>query len=188
MAVVAFVEMVDGTSVAADLVDKTESRAAESAEVVEYKGPGALMLPAFGGLDKRLVFGGLDKQLVELVEAVGAVGLDKWLVVLVGAVEVAMFAEEGIAGVLRHLVLHFLEILLPPTRVIFVTKSLRNGCPLPLEFRFSGGGHSLKKRREFDELKMFPWLLDLCFACHFLGLLNVSSLLYLSCAIADNLD
>ena len=183
MAVVAFVEMVDGTSVAADLVvDKTESRAAESAEVVEYKGPGALMLPAFGGLDKRLVFGGLDKQLVE------AVGLDKWLVELVGAVEVALFAEEGIAGVLRHLVLHFLEILLPPTRVIFVTKSLRNGCPLPLEFRFSGGGLSLKKRWEFDELKMFPWLLDLCFACHFLGLLNVSSLLYLSCAIADNLD
>ena len=70
MAVVAFVEMVGGTSVAADLVvDKTESRATESAEVVEYKGPGALMLPAFGGLDKRLVFGGLDKWLVELVGA-----------------------------------------------------------------------------------------------------------------------
>ena len=164
MAVVAFVETVDETSVAADLVvDKTESRAAESAKVVEYKGPGAWMLPVFGGLDK-------------------------WLVELVGAVGVAESAEEGIAGVLKHLVLHFLEILLPPTRVIFVTKSLRNGCPLPLEFRFSGGGHSLKKRREFDELKMFPWLLDLCFACHFLGLLNVSSLLYLSCAIADNLD
>ena len=69
MAVVAFVEMVDGTSVAADLVDRTESRAAESAEVVEYKGPGAWMLPVFGGLDK-------------------------WLVELVGAVGVA---EEGIA-------------------------------------------------------------------------------------------
>ena len=178
---VAFVETADGTSVAADLVvvDKTESRAVESAEVVEYKEPGAWMLPVFGELDKRLV---------ELVEAVGAVGPDKWLVELVGAVEVAIFAEEGIAEVLKHLVLHFLEILLPPTRVIFVTKSLRNGCPLPLEFRFSGGGLSLKKRREFDELKMFPWLLDLCFACHFLGLLNVSSLLYLSCAIADNLD
>lgn len=40
MVVVAFVETVDGTSVAADLVvDKTESRAAESSEVVEYKGP-----------------------------------------------------------------------------------------------------------------------------------------------------
>ena len=177
MVVVAFVETVDGTSVAADLVvDKTESRAAESAGVVEYKGPGAWMLPVCGGLDKRLV---------ELVEAVG---LDKWLVELIGAVEVAMFAEEGIAGVLRYLVLHFLEILLPPTRVIFVTKSLRNGCPLLLEFRFSGGGLSLKKRRKFDELKMFHWLLDLCAACHFLGLLDVSSLLFLSCAIADNLD
>ena len=65
MAVVAFVEMVGGTSVAADLVvDKTKSRAVESAEVVEYKGPGAWMLPVFGGLDKRLV---------ELVEAVGLV-------------------------------------------------------------------------------------------------------------------
>ena len=172
MAVVAFVEMVDGTSVAADLVDRTESRAAESAEVVEYKGPGAWMLPVFGGLDK-------------------------WLVELVGAVGVAESAEEGIAGVLRHLVLHFLAILLPPTQVIFVTISLRNGCPLPLEFRFSGGGLSLKKRhslkREFDELKMFHWPLNLCVAYHFLGLflwlpLNVSSLLYLSCAITDNLD
>ena len=172
MAVVAFVEMVDGTSVAADLVDRTESRAVESAEVVEYKGPGAWMLPVFGGLDK-------------------------WFVELVGAVGVAESAEEGIAGVLRHLVLHFLEILLPPTRVIFVTISLRNGCPLPLEFRFSGGGLSLKKRhslkREFDELKMFHWPLNLCVAYHFLGLflclpLNVSSLLYLSCAITDNLD
>ena len=47
MAVVAFVETVDETSVAADLVDRTESRAAESAEVVEYKGPGAWMLPVF---------------------------------------------------------------------------------------------------------------------------------------------
>ena len=65
MAVVAFVEMVDGTSVAADLVDRTESRAAESAEVVEYKGPGAWMLP---------VFGGLDKWFVELVGAVGVAG------------------------------------------------------------------------------------------------------------------
>ena len=172
MAVVAFVETVDETSVAADLVDRTESRAAESAEVVEYKGPGAWMLPVFGGLDK-------------------------WLVELVGAVGVAESAEEGIAGVLRHLVLHFLAILLPPTRVIFVTISLRNGCPLPLEFRFSGGGLSLKKRhslkREFDELKMFHWPLNLCVAYHFLGLflwlpLNVSSLLYLSCAITDNLD
>ena len=174
MAVVAFVEMVDGTSVAADLVDRTESRAAESAEVVEYKGPGAWMLPVFGGLDK-------------------------WLVELVGAVGVAESAEEGIAGVLRHLVLHFLAILLPPTRVIFVTISLRNGCPLPLEFRFSSGGLSLKKRhflkRKFDELKMFHWLLNLCVrvAYHFLGFflglpLHVSSSLYLSCAIADNLD
>ena len=168
----AFVETVDETSVAADLVDRTESRAAESAEVVEYKGPGAWMLPVFGGLDK-------------------------WFVELVGAVGVAESAEEGIAGVLRHLVLHFLEILLPPTRVIFATISLRNGCPLPLEFRFSGGGLSLKKRhslkREFDELKMFHWPLNLCVAYHFLGLflwlpLNVSSLLYLSCAITDNLD
>ena len=168
MAVVAFVETVDETSDAADLVDRTESRAAESVEVVEYKGPGAWMLP---------VFGGLDKWLVELVEAVGA--------------------ERGIAGVLRHLVLHFLEILLPPTRVIFATISLRNGCPLPLEFRFSSGGLSLKKRhflkRKFDELKMFHWLLNLCFAYHFLGFflglpLHVSSSLYLSCAIADNLD
>ena len=172
MAVVAFVETLDGTSVAADLVDRTESRAAESAEVVEYKGPGAWMLPVFGGLDK-------------------------WLVELVGAVGVAGSAEEGIAGVLRHLVLHFLAILLPPTRVIFVTISLRNGCPLPLEFRFSGGGLSLKKRhflkRKFDELKMFHWLLNLCVAYHFLGLFlglpqNVSSLMYLSCVIVDNLD
>ena len=172
MAVVAFVEMVDGTSVAADLVDRTESRAAESAEVVEYKGPGAWMLPVFGGLDK-------------------------WFVELVGAVGVAESAEEGIAGVLSYLVLHFLEILLPPTRVIFVTISLRNGCPLPLEFRFSSGGLSLKKRhflkQKFDELKMFHWLLNLCVAYHFLGFflglpLHVSSSLYLSCAIADNLD
>ena len=75
-------------------------------------------------------------ELVEVDETAAGVGFPE----VVGIACVDAFAENF------EFLKPFLDILLPPTLVTVLILMLRNGCPVPPEARFSGGGLALKKK------------------------------------------